>query len=352
MRPFLSVKSWLRRTQRFWNFLRCHRPIPQLGCRPELDPLENRELPGETFSSLALMPVEWMPFVSVADWEANEDLNDTEISENQNQTLWALPPENELNDILGNGGQMASESFSSQTASDMALSSIYSISLGINLDDLAANALSSNSNTTILSSATPATSAQTGTPQEGGGGAGPQSNANTPANTVSDPSTSPSNPAPPTAILNSPSTSQSSGTSPTSATAAASSHRKSRCRKLCNVYSSHDSIQHMRRSTRLTIISSSFGSDLAGATEGDWQRGTMQREASSYPVRYYDGMVVYSATDLSSGGFGTPWQYTRSWFNVSQFSGVHSYNGNGWINTSTPFLIKDPSGDINKPIYI
>ena len=48
---------------------------------------------------------------------------------------------------------------------------------------------------------------------------------------------------------------------------------------------------------------------------------------SSHPVRYSDGLVIYSATDLSSAGFGVPWAYTRSWYNLDGFS-AHADNGN------------------------
>ncbi len=62
---------------------------------------------------------------------------------------------------------------------------------------------------------------------------------------------------------------------------------------------------------------------------------------SSFPVRYWDGMVIYQADDLESDGFAQSWGYSRSWFNLGLYT-TNSYNGNGWVNSSQPYLSKNP----------
>jgi hypothetical protein len=69
--------------------------------------------------------------------------------------------------------------------------------------------------------------------------------------------------------------------------------------------------------------------------------------ASSAPVRYFNGTVAMSTTDLTSDGFGAPWGQTRSWSNTPGYAGVAlsfyggqplTYNGKGWVDTQLPFL--------------
>lgn len=55
---------------------------------------------------------------------------------------------------------------------------------------------------------------------------------------------------------------------------------------------------------------------------------------STGPVNYFTGMPSDSVTDLESDGFGQPWGVTRQWMGEPD----GSLNGNGWVNTSTPYL--------------
>src|SRR5207248_1581684 len=67
---------------------------------------------------------------------------------------------------------------------------------------------------------------------------------------------------------------------------------------------------------------------------------------SSEPVRYFDGTVNLTSTDLISDGFGAPWGQTRSWSNTVGYAATDlngrplGYNGNGWVS-SLPFLLAD-----------
>ena len=69
------------------------------------------------------------------------------------------------------------------------------------------------------------------------------------------------------------------------------------------------------------------------------------------PVRYSDGTVDLSSTDLTSGGFGAPWTQSRSWSNTAGYAALDTNgnpvgdNGNGWVDTQLPFLLSDDSGN-------
>src|SRR5260370_30229724 len=64
---------------------------------------------------------------------------------------------------------------------------------------------------------------------------------------------------------------------------------------------------------------------------------------SSGPVRYFDGVVNLSTTDLESDGFGQPWGQTRSWTNTLNAS-PNPLNGSGWVITLLPYLLQANSG--------
>ncbi|WP_162668091.1 polymorphic toxin-type HINT domain-containing protein [Gemmata massiliana] len=67
---------------------------------------------------------------------------------------------------------------------------------------------------------------------------------------------------------------------------------------------------------------------------------------SSHPIRYSDGMVIYSTTDLVSDGFGQPWGVSRSWYNLSTY-GNHTDFGNGWVDSERPYLFRvDLTGQV------
>jgi RHS repeat-associated protein len=62
-----------------------------------------------------------------------------------------------------------------------------------------------------------------------------------------------------------------------------------------------------------------------------------QNGQSADPVRYFDGSIVYNATDLESDGFGGPFGQIRSWTNLTQY-GASGRNGTGMIGNALPFL--------------
>ena len=62
-------------------------------------------------------------------------------------------------------------------------------------------------------------------------------------------------------------------------------------------------------------------------------------QSSANPVRYNDGIVTVTATDLSSGSLGLPWGQSRSWTNGAGYS-FGSTNGNGWVISQAPHLLQ------------
>jgi hypothetical protein len=58
-------------------------------------------------------------------------------------------------------------------------------------------------------------------------------------------------------------------------------------------------------------------------------------------VRYFDGQINITDTDLSSAGFGSIWSQNRSWSNGSPPS---SFNGSGVIDMDRPELL-NPNRD-------
>jgi hypothetical protein len=77
--------------------------------------------------------------------------------------------------------------------------------------------------------------------------------------------------------------------------------------------------------------------DIIQTNTGD--DGEQPKDTSDDPVRYNDGVAQITAQDLMSNGFGDPWGLTRSWSNNSAYS-LHSFNGNGWVDTQQPFLLE------------
>jgi RHS repeat-associated protein len=67
---------------------------------------------------------------------------------------------------------------------------------------------------------------------------------------------------------------------------------------------------------------------------------------SSNPVRYFNGVVELSFTDLPSDNSGLPTGLTRSWTNGNNYStGV---NGSGMVFTQLPHLIQDSGGTVDE----
>jgi hypothetical protein len=77
--------------------------------------------------------------------------------------------------------------------------------------------------------------------------------------------------------------------------------------------------------------------DLAGANTGTRGDNPEANAFSEGGVRFFDGTIDLSTTDLSSGGFGIPWGQTRSWTNTTSYPAV-SQNGSGMIDTQLPYL--------------
>jgi YD repeat-containing protein len=78
-------------------------------------------------------------------------------------------------------------------------------------------------------------------------------------------------------------------------------------------------------------------------TPGDEMDDTVNPEAGSLSdggVRPIDGSVNIVSTDFSSGGFGSPWGFSRSFANNPGYVGDEA-NGRGWVNNQLPFLRED-----------
>jgi len=61
-------------------------------------------------------------------------------------------------------------------------------------------------------------------------------------------------------------------------------------------------------------------------------------KTNEQPIEYSDGVAVVSATDLTSGAFGTDWGQARTWSNNPAYA-TGSDNGNGWTDGSQPRLV-------------
>ena len=70
-------------------------------------------------------------------------------------------------------------------------------------------------------------------------------------------------------------------------------------------------------------------------TEG--LRGAPNAECGGEPVRYFDGSLDYSTTDLASNGLGETFTQGRSWTAFSEWS-ASQRNGTGWIDDSVPTI--------------
>jgi hypothetical protein len=70
-----------------------------------------------------------------------------------------------------------------------------------------------------------------------------------------------------------------------------------------------------------------------------------QKGISPHPIRYANGEIQLSATDLHSEGFGVEWGHTRTYSNRLN---VDTDFGNGfdWLIGQLPYLTHDPDGSI------
>jgi hypothetical protein len=69
-------------------------------------------------------------------------------------------------------------------------------------------------------------------------------------------------------------------------------------------------------------------------------RSTPGPAASNHPIRYNNGELLYSATDLAVGGFGSPWGHTRFYSNRLDFS-QDMGQGFNWLVEQWPYLVND-----------
>jgi hypothetical protein len=80
------------------------------------------------------------------------------------------------------------------------------------------------------------------------------------------------------------------------------------------------------------------GGQLASLFQGaPAASGNLPSNVSPAGVRYSDGTLQFSTTDLSSNGSGDPWSQTRSWTNGPGYA-LGSDNGNGWVDSDVPML--------------
>jgi hypothetical protein len=71
----------------------------------------------------------------------------------------------------------------------------------------------------------------------------------------------------------------------------------------------------------------------------DGPSGNIPSEFSEGPVRYADGVIKLSITDIESDGFGAPFSQTRSWSNDPGYAAAaDGSGGNGWVDSSVPSL--------------
>ncbi len=75
---------------------------------------------------------------------------------------------------------------------------------------------------------------------------------------------------------------------------------------------------------------------------------------SEAPVRYFDGTVKLSFSDLASHGFSTPWGHTRNWTNNAgqSESAAWNRNGLGTVVTQMPYLLAPESPSLDELVAI
>jgi len=66
---------------------------------------------------------------------------------------------------------------------------------------------------------------------------------------------------------------------------------------------------------------------------------------ASHPVRYFDGTVLLTATDLTSSAGGIPWQVTRDWSNGPGYADKNAV-GSGMASSERPYLLESGGGDM------
>jgi hypothetical protein len=64
-----------------------------------------------------------------------------------------------------------------------------------------------------------------------------------------------------------------------------------------------------------------------------------QPSSSSHPVRYGDGEIILSETDLDGGGNGIPWAHRRTYGNLLSRNDV-GVNGNSWLVESLGYVVQ------------
>jgi RHS repeat-associated protein len=77
---------------------------------------------------------------------------------------------------------------------------------------------------------------------------------------------------------------------------------------------------------------------IAGAANSGGSPGK-----TAFPVRYFDGAVALSSTDLESDAGGVSWGVTRTWTNVPNYAPNNSV-GSGMVVTERPTLVQQGEG--------
>jgi len=80
------------------------------------------------------------------------------------------------------------------------------------------------------------------------------------------------------------------------------------------------------------------GGDLIGSSGGGVSNSFGSPGKSDFPVRYADGTLLLSQTDIESQGFDRPWGITRSWANTPQ-NFQQNVIGYGMVISQQPYVL-------------
>jgi RHS repeat-associated protein len=94
----------------------------------------------------------------------------------------------------------------------------------------------------------------------------------------------------------------------------------------------------------LADLPGDFSIPVAFKVIGDCLAAIWGALCSTDPIRYSDGAVDYSATDIESDGLGETLAFSRSWTSTSNLT-LHYNNGTGWIDNALPTLYQAPGGN-------
>jgi RHS repeat-associated protein len=107
-------------------------------------------------------------------------------------------------------------------------------------------------------------------------------------------------------------------------------------------------LMNAARDPNPSVFRGSAASDSTPSAVGPLPNGVTNTFAapanSSNPVRYSDGTVIESFTDLSTGSAGIPWGVTRSWSNGAGYARTNIV-GNGMVLAEQPRLVQANGND-------